>query len=103
MERARTQPLNGVVYAIAISGTDVYVGGAFTDAGGDENADYIARWDGSQWHALGTTPMDNTVLVISPTTGGIYAGGLFNNAGGIPEADKIAFWNGAAWQALGGG
>jgi hypothetical protein len=28
--------LNNTVYAVAVSGSDVYVGGAFTDAGGNE-------------------------------------------------------------------
>ncbi len=40
-----TSPLNSYgVYTIAISGTDVYAGGIFTDAGGDANADYIAKF-----------------------------------------------------------
>lgn len=36
--------LNGEVNAIAVAGTDVYVGGHFTDAGGVANADRIVRW-----------------------------------------------------------
>src|SRR5262245_18731817 len=44
--------LNSTVNAIAVSGSDVYVGGAFTDAGGNANADRIARWNGSTWIAL---------------------------------------------------
>jgi hypothetical protein len=35
--------LNSTVFAIAVSGTNLYVGGFFTDAGGNVNADYIAR------------------------------------------------------------
>ncbi|MDW8186113.1 MAG: hypothetical protein RMM07_12760, partial [Anaerolineae bacterium] len=48
--------LESSVYAIAVSGTDVYVGGSFTDAGGNPDADYIARWDANTntWHSLGT-------------------------------------------------
>jgi hypothetical protein len=34
--------LNGSVDAFAMSGTDVYAGGFFIDAGGDANADFIA-------------------------------------------------------------
>ena len=36
--------LNGDIFAIAVSGSGVYVGGSFTDAGGDPNADRIALW-----------------------------------------------------------
>ncbi|MCL4840158.1 MAG: hypothetical protein KJ058_19590, partial [Thermoanaerobaculia bacterium] len=46
--------LNDTVYAIAINGTDVYVGGAFTNANGIASADYIAKWDGANWSALGS-------------------------------------------------
>ncbi|MBE2187816.1 MAG: hypothetical protein IAE99_13675, partial [Rhodothermales bacterium] len=48
---------NGVtstVYAIAVVGSDVYVGGQFTDLGGVAAADYVAKWNGSAWSALGT-------------------------------------------------
>ena len=36
--------LNGNVSVIAVAGPDVYVGGRFTDAGGDPTADYFALW-----------------------------------------------------------
>jgi hypothetical protein len=36
--------LNSQVNAIAVEGPNIYVGGGFTDAGGDPYADYIARW-----------------------------------------------------------
>src|SRR5690606_7881775 len=41
------------VRAIATHGTNVYVAGAFTHAGGVA-ARQLARWDGSAWHAVGT-------------------------------------------------
>jgi hypothetical protein len=93
----------GPVYAIAISGTNVFVGGAFTDAGGDPNADYIARWDGTSWNALGTTPLNNSVRAIAISGSNVYVGGFFTDAGGDPNADRIARWDGTSWNALGTG
>ncbi|HOY59886.1 MAG TPA: hypothetical protein PK640_17350, partial [Verrucomicrobiota bacterium] len=40
-----------MVYALAVSGTDLYVGGRFTMAD-DIPADHIARWDGTAWSAV---------------------------------------------------
>ena len=94
--------LDNRVYALAVSGGDVYVGGAFTDAGGDPNADYIARWDGSAWRALGGG-VNGRVSALAVSGGDVYVGGLFTDAGGDPNADHIARWDGSAWRALGGG
>jgi hypothetical protein len=98
--------LNQAVQAIAVSGPDLYVGGWFTNAAGIPAADYIARWNGSSWSALGSNgagigALNNIVyaLVVSGTD--LYVGGNFNNAAGIPEADQVARWNGSTWSALG--
>src|SRR5438552_1705515 len=45
--------MNDIVYALAVSGSDLYAGGYFTNAGGSA-ANYIARWDGSSWSPLGS-------------------------------------------------
>jgi hypothetical protein len=74
--------------AVAVSGTNVYVGGVFTDAGGNPNADYIARWDGSAWHALGDG-VNGTVNAIAVSGTDLYVGGWFTDAGGNPNADGI--------------
>ncbi len=95
--------LNATVRSIVISGTDVYVGGYFTDAGGDVNADYIAKWNGSAWSALGTTPLNGCALSLTFWGGDLYAGGCFTDAGGDVNADYIAKWNGSTWSALGTG
>ncbi len=67
-------------------------------------ADYIARWDGSAWHALPGGGVNGAVLALAydPTHGALYAGGRFTSAGGNP-AQHVARWNGAAWEALGSG
>ena len=97
--------LNDGVYALAMSGGDLYVGGAFTNAAGILTADYIARWSG-QWHALGSNgagvgPLDNVVFALAMFGGDLYVGGAFRDAAGIPTADLIAMWDGSAWFALG--
>lgn len=64
---------NGTVYAIATSGSDVYIGGSFTNASGVSSADYIVRWDGSQWRALGSgTTFANSVRAIAISGSDVY-------------------------------
>ncbi len=88
------------VFALAVSGTNLYVGGNFTMAGG-VSATNIAKWDGSTWSALGSgvTP---GVRVLAASGTSIYAGGGITTAGGLP-AINIAKWDGSAWSALGSG
>lgn len=94
------------VYAAVVSGTDLYVGGIFSNAAGIPAADYIARWDGNAWSALGSNgtddgALDNVVYAIAPSGNTLYVGGNFENAAGIATADFIAQWDGNAWSALG--
>ena len=96
-----TTPLDNGVFALVVSGTDVYVGGNFTDAGGDPNADRIAKWDGSAWSALGATPLNNPVWALAANGTDVYVGGDFTDASGDLNADYLAKWDGSAWSALG--
>jgi hypothetical protein len=41
------------VEVLASVGTDLYIGGRFSSAGGVSDADNIARWDGAAVHAIG--------------------------------------------------
>src|SRR5689334_24518190 len=52
--------------ALLVSGSDLYVGGGFTNAGGVP-ASHIAKWDGSNWSALGGG-LDNTVFADRKST-----------------------------------
>jgi hypothetical protein len=92
--------MNSVVRALAVSGSDVYAGGKFTNAGGSA-ANSIAKWDGSSWSALGSG-MNGLVSALAVSGSNIYAGGDFTTAGGSP-ANYIAEWNGSSWSALGSG
>ena len=91
---------SAMVEAIAISGTNVFVGGSFTNAG-NVTVNNIARWDGARWNALGSG-INNSVYALALTGNDLYAGGVFTNAGGI-SANNIAHWNGSSWSALGAG
>jgi hypothetical protein len=88
------------VYALAVSGTNLYAGGAFETAGG-VSATNIARWNGSAWSALGLGA-NSYVKALGVSGADLYTGGEFTTAGGL-AADYIAKWDGRAWSALGSG
>src|SRR6185503_17875406 len=96
---------NSNVYALAVSGSNLYAGGYFTTAGASP-AKYIAKWDGSNWTPLGSgmqggnAQFPGSVLALAVVGSDLYAGGSFTNAGGI-LASNIAKWNGSSWSALG--
>jgi len=77
--------LNGTVRVIAVGGSDLHVGGDFTDAGGIDNADYIAKWNGSSWDSLGSG-LNNTVRAVAISGDDVYVGGEFSLAGGVPAS-----------------
>jgi len=92
--------MDGTVNALRVFNAGLYVGGAFTTAGG-VSASRIARWDGTTWSALGSG-MNNTVNSLTVFNNDLYVGGSFTTAGGV-SADRIAKWNGTTWSALGSG
>jgi trimeric autotransporter adhesin len=80
---------------------DIVAGGYFNMAGGVP-ANYVARWNGTSWSALGSG-MNLPVLALTTLPNGdLVAGGGFSIAGGVP-ANSIASWNGTSWSALGSG
>ncbi len=95
-----TSGLDGVARALAASGSDVYLGGDFTQVGGVP-ASRVARWDGQGWSALGEG-VNGTVWAIAVSGGDVYVGGEFTEAGGR-SAPGIARWDGRKWSALGSG
>jgi trimeric autotransporter adhesin len=95
---------NGSVSAILVDGSDVYVGGTFTNAGGAP-AKAIAKWNGSGWSPLGTGMVGSSLASIrSMAKIGtyLYVGGVFTNAGGVITR-TVARWNGSSWESLGSG
>ena len=91
------------VFALAVVGTNLYVGGDFTAAGGVP-VNNIAKWDGSAWSALGSGMGGSYPYVYALAASGtnLYVGGNFITAGGV-TVNYIAKWDGSAWSALGSG
>ncbi len=85
---------------------NLYAGGDFTDAGGDQDADHVAVWNGSAWTSIGGpgSGVSSYVYALAiDEVGRVFAGGDFQNAGGDPDADHIAMWDGVSWTMLGTG
>jgi RHS repeat-associated protein len=90
------------------TGPALYLGGAFTHAGGHE-VNGVAKWTGSAWKAAGggvlggLTTAVNALAVFDDGTGSaLYAGGEFTSAGGALAAN-LARWDGHAWSEVGRG
>jgi hypothetical protein len=95
---------NATVYALASdSSGNLYAGGYFTTAGG-VTANYIAKWNGTQWSSLGTgMGMDTIVQAIAfDSSDNVYVTGTFLTANGV-TVNMIAKWNGTQFSALGNG
>ena len=90
----------GEVHAIALAGTNLYVGGSVSFIS-PNIANFVARWNGANWEPLGTG-VDAPVTSLAAIDGNLYVGGTFTTAGGI-RVNHIAKWDGATWSSLGSG
>ena len=72
------------IYALAISSAGhLYAGGEFTDIGGS-GADYLARFDGTNWNTVvSATGLNGRVncIIPDPWGDGVIIGGAFTDAG----------------------
>jgi hypothetical protein len=87
---ATPTPLNGDVHAIAwdYDHIKLYVGGQFTDAGGNASADFLAVWNGSNWAPF-CGPLGGSVAALQIIGSTLYVGGAFQNGGGIHNANYL--------------
>jgi hypothetical protein len=88
-------PRMAFVYALAVSGSKLFVGGEWQNADGDPAADRIAQFDGSKWGPVGSNgrgegPFNGYPDDLAIFGGKLYAGGTFSNAGGDPLARFLA-------------
>jgi hypothetical protein len=101
--------VNGVVvYALAVVGDEVFVGGTFTSAGG-VSANGVARFNTqtNTWSSLGTgssNGVNSTVYTQAVSGSEVVVGGTFTQAGGV-SANYVARFNTQTntWSSLGTG
>jgi hypothetical protein len=88
--------VDGWISSMALIGTDLYVAGSFTSAGGMP-ATNLARWDGNSWSEVGGGV---TGLVKKLATDGtnLYVFGYFSQAS--VAATGLARWDGQSWLAI---
>jgi hypothetical protein len=106
---------SGSVEAIAISGSDIYIGGAFNAS--LRTASGIAKWNGTAWSNLGSKTLmgsewsplmdesmfamgDARKIMVKGTD--LYAVGAIYNAGGVSGASGFVKWNGTVWSKIDG-
>jgi hypothetical protein len=90
-----------IVNAVAVLGTDVYIGGTFTAVDGVP-ASRVAKWNGSAWSALGSGA-NGSVNALAVLGSELFIGGTFSSVGGVSLTSRLAKWNGSAWLAAGAG
>jgi len=98
----------GSVFALAISGSNLYVGGTISQAGG-ATANRVARFDtvNQAWRNLGSgvaTALNGQVFALAVSGSSLYLGGSFSHAAGL-VANNIARFDTASrtWASLGSG
>jgi hypothetical protein len=106
----------GFVYALAVSGSTLYVGGDFMYLCDNANCssrttlvNRIAQWDGVTWSALGSG-VNSRVYALAASGSKLYVGGNFTHVcggaactyGNLP-VNNIVQWDGVSWSAFGNG
>lgn len=91
--------INGFVLCLASSGGDLYAGGRYTTAAnGSPAGNYISRWNGTNWSAVGSDNVNDYVNHLITSGSSVIAVGRFTG----PQS-HLAKWDGAAWQSMLGG
>ncbi len=101
--------LDGIVYALAVDGTNLYVGGNFTQTSDSAvtGLNHIAKYDTSanSWSALANNGLNNTVRALAISGTNLYVGGLFSQTSdsavtGLVGVAKYKTTVPTSWSAL---
>jgi hypothetical protein len=104
-----TCALDAYVRGLTSDGTNVFVGTEGSNVDGIAQADHVAKWDGSQWSALGSNtgggdgwfPAVTNIYDLATVGSNLFATGTFQNANGDARADSIAWFDGTDWHPVG--
>jgi len=97
------------VYGLAFdSSGNLYAVGDFDDIAGTANAEFVAKWDGASWTALGdpltgAAAITEVLAIAIDSSDQIYVGGdftTFANLSGDGVAHYVCRWNGTAWEIV---
>jgi hypothetical protein len=90
----------GFVGSLAVHGSELFVGGSFTSAGG-QPAQNVARWNGAAWVPLPQVGCNGITAMASYGGELVAASGVWALSSGVTLG--IARWNGASWDPMDGG
>jgi len=93
---------NSVVYDLEYYNGELYAAGGFTLTGAT-SVNYLAKWNGTGWEAVGSNNIDATVYDLEVFDGDLYLAGSFDGIGGLPNSNHVAKWDGTVFSGLGSG
>ena len=94
-----------VVFVMTVYQGELWVGGHFQNAGGQASAN-LARWDGSNWHALPIGvqgPGTPTVRALHRHGTDLYIAGEFGSVAGMPAQHLARLDSAGTYSEVGGG
>ena len=100
------EPPGSAVFFDDGAGSQLYVAGRFTKAGG-RSVTHAARWDGRRWHPVGEGllyngyPQGGSLRVFDTGEGPrLYVHGRITHSGGT-RLYNVGVWDGSAWKPVG--
>lgn len=94
---------NASFICLAVRGKELFMGGSFDSIAGVA-ATNLARWDGTNWSAVGgglgtCSGLVRPVMALAADDHWLYAGGVFANAGEL-SLTNLARWDGTNWSGM---